>query len=302
MKPPVSSINTIDISQVNALAGRKMPANDFFVYSKDEIPFQEEFFHPTRSPFFLVTVHTGGQLNSKCNLINYKLTKNCLLIIPTGIVYELVKEVENCSFIGAGFTPGFLESSMAHKKYADTFNFLSLQSDPYFLLTDEETETICTLMLSLKKYYAKNEHPFKKEMMHHSFNLFMFELAAIVKKYRGNEDAKLTRKEHLVFSFLKLLGTHFREERSVQFYADALYITPQHLTKTAKEITTKTCGELIDEMVIVEAKILLSDLSYSVAQVADQLNFSDQFFFSKFFKRHTGLSPKDYKSSFSHIL
>ena len=81
-------------------------------------------------------------------------------------------------------------------------------------------------------------------------------------------------------------------------YLCQLRMTPHHLSKTAKEITTKTCGELIDEMVIVEAKILLSDLSYSVAQVADQLNFSDQFFFSKFFKRHTGLSPKDYKSSF----
>jgi len=297
MKPPVSSINTINISQVNALAGRKMESDDFFVYRKEEIPFQEQFFHPTRSTHFLVIVYTGGELDIKCNLINYKLTKNALVIIPPGIVYELVKEVENCSFIGTGFNPGFLESSLAHKKHIDAFNFLSLQSDPYFLLSDEENKTLCGLTLPLKNYYENNEHPYKKEMIYHSFNLFMFELAAIVKKYRGKEDAKLTRKEHLVFSFLKLLGTHFKEERSVQYYADALFITPQHLTRTTKEITTKTCGELIDEMVIVEAKILLNDLSYSVAQVADQLNFSDQFFFSKFFKRHTGLSPKDYKSS-----
>lgn len=55
--------------------------------------------------------------------------------------------------------------------------------------------------------------------------------------------------------------------------------------------------ELIDEMVIAEAKILLGDPSYSVGQVADHLHFSDQFFFSTFFKKRTGLSPKEYKSS-----
>ncbi len=107
----------------------------------------------------------------------------------------------------------------------------------------------------------------------------------------------MTRKEDILSNFLKQLAAHFKEERSVQFYADALFITPKHLTKTVKELTTKTCGEFIDDMVIAEAKILLGDLSYSVGQVADHLHFSDQFFFSKFFKRRTGLSPREYKSS-----
>ena len=152
-------------------------------------------------------------------------------------------------------------------------------------------------MLYLKNLVDNNEHPFKEDMMHHGFNLFLLELAAVAKKYRGNEEHGMTRKEDILFNFLKQLAAHFKEERSVQFYADALFMTPKHLTKTVKELTTKTCGEFIDEMVIAEAKILLGDLSYSVGQVADHLHFSDQFFFSKFFKRRTGLSPKEYKSS-----
>lgn len=87
------------------------------------------------------------------------------------------------------------------------------------------------------------------------------------------------------------------QKRSVQFYADLLFITPKHLTKTLRELTTKTGSMLIDDMVIVEAKILLGDHASSVSQVADMLHFSDQFFFSSFFKKHTGLSPKDYKNS-----
>jgi AraC-like DNA-binding protein len=97
--------------------------------------------------------------------------------------------------------------------------------------------------------------------------------------------------------FMKLLSLHFREERSVQYYAAKMFVTPKHLTKMVKELTGKTCGEFIDEMVIAEAKILLNDSANSVANVADLLHFSDQFFFSKFFKNATGLSPSQYKST-----
>ncbi len=84
-------------------------------------------------------------------------------------------------------------------------------------------------------------------------------------------------------------------ERSVQFYAGQMFVTPKYLTKITKDSTNKTVRQFIDEMVIAEAKIFLDTPSVSIANVADELNFSDQFFFSKFFKNHTGLSPSEYK-------
>jgi len=179
----------------------------------------------------------------------------------------------------------------------DALGFLSPQSDPLFLLTHSESQAVYTLMVYLREMANNNDHPFKEEMIYHGFNLFMLELGALARKYRVNEEQGMNRQQDILTRFLKLLTEHFREERSVQFYANALFITPKHLTKTVKELTTKTCGEFIDEMVIAESKILLGDLSYSVGQVADYLHFSDQFFFSKFFKRRTGLSPKEYKNS-----
>ena len=147
-----------------------------------------------------------------------------------------------------------------------------------------------------EKDHSNTEHPFIEEVIHHAFSLFMLELAAIVRKHRGNTPFKVTRKEDIVMSFMKVLSGHFKEERSVQFYANLLFITPKHLTKTVKELTNKTCGELIDDMVILEAKVLLNDHTLSVANVADHLHFSDQFFFSKFFKRHTGLTPTEFRT------
>jgi YesN/AraC family two-component response regulator len=213
------------------------------------------------------------------------------------VIQEFVEETDS-AFIGIGFIPEFFSHIGINKKHADTFTFFSSQNNPYFILTDQQAATLSRLMLLLyEKDHAETDHPFIEEVIHHAFSLFIFELAAIVREHTGNNNFKLTRKEDIMMSFFKVLPAHFKEERSVQFYANLLFITPKHLTKTVKELTNKTCGELIDDMVIIEAKVLLNDLALSVANVAEHLHFSDQFFFSKFFKRHTGLTPTEFRTN-----
>ncbi len=294
----LDSINTYGIKEVhaNALTKQKVQAEEVFVYTSEEMPLQENMFRPSRSEHFAIHLNISETIEIKYNLINYVLPANSLFIIHPGAVHAL-KEANKLPSIIIGFTHEFLGSAMMHKKHSDALGFLFSGSNPLFLLTEEEAQTFSQQMLYLKTVINNINHPFREEMIHHGFTIFMLELAAISKKYRVSDEHPLTRKDDILYHFLKQLAAHFKEERSVQFYADALFITPKHLTKTVKELTTKTCGELIDEMVITEAKILLSDLFYSVAQVADKLHFSDQFFFSKFFKRRTGMSPKEYKTS-----
>lgn len=291
-----SLIHTYDIKDIHANAGQQKQVNEFFVYNNEEITIHEKMFSPSRSAHFAIHLNLGKALEINYNLINYTIQKNSLFIIHPDIIH-VTNKAECLPTIAVGFTHDFFASSMIHKKHADTLGFLSLQSVPLFLLTEEEAQTLYQLMLYLKNMVNNNGHLFKEEMIHHGFNLFMLEVAAIGQKYRGNDEQGMTRKDDILLGFLKQLAAHFKEERSVQFYANTLFITPKHLTKTVKELTTKTCGEFIDEMVIAEAKILLGDLSYSVGQIADHLHFSDQFFFSKFFKKRTGLSPKEYKNS-----
>ena len=296
MTSPLTYIDEYGIKEVHSDVGNPVQTNEFFVYSGDELPVQEKMYRPSRSSHFTIHLNLGETYEINYNLINYEVKKHALFIIHPGIVHSL-KVVDELPTISMGFTHEFFNSAMVHKKYADVLGFIYMQRDPLFLLSDTEAQTLHTLMRYLKNMSTNDGHAFKEEMIHHGFNLFMLELAAISRKYRGTDEVGMTRKEDILFSFMKELAAHFKEERSVQYYADALFITPKHLTKTVKELTNKTCGEFIDDMVITEAKILLGNVSYSVGQVADHLHFSDQFFFSKFFKRRTGMSPKEYKSS-----
>ena len=88
-----------------------------------------------------------------------------------------------------------------------------------------------------------------------------------------------------------------RSERSVKFYADQLCLTPKHLSGVVKEVSGKTVGEWIDELVILEAKALLNSSSMNIQEIADRLNFANQSFFGKYFKHYTGMSPKEYRKS-----
>ena len=68
-----------------------------------------------------------------------------------------------------------------------------------------------------------------------------------------------------------------------------------------EDVTGKTCRELIDEMAIKEAKLLLNYLEHSVANVAESLHFSDQFIYSKYFKKRTGLTPTAFRSNIKYL-
>lgn len=299
MKANPPSIHNFTIGEISIDAGRKDPAKDFLTFRSDEIKPREDILgRPVRSDHFSIGLVIEGEVDLQINLVNYHIKKNNLVVIPFNAIHQFQNLNNEFIVVVVNFSHDFLGQARFGEKHIPSFGFFSLQNNPCLLLQQEDADALHSVIKMLRKMEdPASEHPFKTEIIHHGFNIFMFEVAALFKRYRPDEEVKKTRKEEILTSFVKLLFQHFREERGVQFYADALYITPKHLTKMVKEITNKTCGEMIDEIVIMEAKIMLDDLGLSVATVAEKLQFSDQFFFSKFFKKHTGISPSKYKGA-----
>ena len=138
-----------------------------------------------------------------------------------------------------------------------------------------------------------NRHPLQQI----SFNLFLYELRLIYTKYTSDASANFSRKESLIIQFLTILTIHCKKQHSVRFYAGALCITSGHLNKIVKQITGKTVKILIAEAIITEAKKMLEDSQFTIAFIAEELEFSSASSFSIFFKRHTSISPSGYRSN-----
>jgi hypothetical protein len=112
-----------------------------------------------------------------------------------------------------------------------------------------------------------NEHVYGKELLYHTFYIFLYEVYGLSKKYAVPFHHHVTRKENLVKNFTLLVQNQFRSQRNVNAYAKQLSITPKYLTETVKEITGKTAGEIIDDFVLLEAKLLLDNPALSIAEM-----------------------------------
>jgi YesN/AraC family two-component response regulator len=103
------------------------------------------------------------------------------------------------------------------------------------------------------------------------------------------------RTDELFNTFLDLLRQHCSTERSVEFYAQKMNITPKYLSLILKKKSGRNASKLIDEAVVYEAKRLLKYSGLSIRDIALKLNFASQSFFGKYFKQRVGVSPSRYK-------
>lgn len=162
-------------------------------------------------------------------------------------------------------------------------------------LTDEQAENMQEYMRVIGKKLESPDTPIKRTKI---CSLMQVILCEIIEMHYVTSDGipkVQTRKEEIFGRFVSEVMQHFKQERSVSFYADRLCVTPKHLSAVVKEITTHTAGELIDHYVIMEAKMMLAETTLTIQEVANQLNFANQSFFGKYFKHLTGYSPSQFR-------
>lgn len=126
----------------------------------------------------------------------------------------------------------------------------------------------------------------------------VYEVLQLLSSYEITTNSKaLTRREELLTHFIGLLFQFHRQERSIQFYADKMSLTPKYLSKVIREASGKSVSQWIDEMVIMEAKAMLKSSNLTVLQISEKLNFPNASFFGSYFKKRTGISPIQYRES-----
>ena len=108
---------------------------------------------------------------------------------------------------------------------------------------------------------------------------------------RKEMDRKIETFEELV----KLIDANFMRERGVAFYADQLCLTPKYLSVIVKSVCGKTVQQLIFKAIIRRSIYLMKNTNMTIQQIACELSFPNASSFGTFFKKHTGLSPKNYR-------
>lgn len=105
-----------------------------------------------------------------------------------------------------------------------------------------------------------------------------------------------TRKQQLFHKFMYLVHEHAAQMHHVSFYAEKLCISQRYLNNITETYSVgKTPKALIDEQLTAELKVLLNNPALSIAEIAAACHFPDSSYLSRFFKKNTGLSPKEFR-------
>ena len=118
----------------------------------------------------------------------------------------------------------------------------------------------------------------------------------VMRDEREQKKAKAQSRQQEIYSqFMAELKEHYTQERKIAWYADKICVTPRYLSRVIHDISGHFAGEHIDLFVIAEAKHMLRNGHYTILQVSEMLNFTSQSLFSRFFKKMTGYSPREFQ-------
>ncbi len=144
---------------------------------------------------------------------------------------------------------------------------------------------------------GNKEHLLPEALNFSSFYILMVDLADMMWE-KGHElptAEKMNRRDSLLVSFMQAAARNIEENSSVEYYASLLCVSKSYLSQVVKQKAGVPVGVVLSTFRYERSMKYVNDPSYSLQQVADKMSFPDQATFSKFFKKHNGLSPLAYR-------
>jgi AraC-like DNA-binding protein/mannose-6-phosphate isomerase-like protein (cupin superfamily) len=250
--------------------------------------------YPHRHDFFEVLYLSKGSGFHVIDGNKYEIKPPCIFFMSPGQAHkiEFSSDIDGFIFI---FTPEFylINQTNQNRLIEFPFFFTIRQDNPPLNLLDEKE--VLFLESLFKKGISEIEkgESYSVELLRSVLDLILTSCSML---YKTDEKISTKGKGHIVVKkFFQLVEENYRQNWSVAEYADRMAITPNHLTQTVNQLTGKTSSQIVRSKQILEIKRLLVHTNLSVTEIATRLNFPDQSYFTKFFKRETGISPLQYR-------
>ena len=244
-----------------------------------------------------IIICSKGQIKVNCNFREFVVEENMVFIAQPHSTLN-VRVSEDCEGYVIATEAASITDYTIDPKYIPELLDKAYES-PLIGLESAECTKICKAIDMLCGYITNNsESPFKSAIINAGMTTFAYIFAEILYTHMPQIEYELRsmkrEKEHFN-RFIKILSENYTKNREVGFYADCLSLTPRYLTTTIRKVSGHTVSDWISRFVIKDAKYLLKHSDMTVQQVAYELNFPNQSFFGKYFKKHTGMSPGTFR-------
>jgi len=281
-KYPVYSVDNFSCNDIH----REFYVNTFKEHLKSH-SFVEE---PHRHDSYLMVFFTDGSGIHEIDFDRFEIKKGSLFVLQPGQMHHwsLSDDIEGFVII---FSQELYNLYFGQKNINDYNFYHSIHNRPELLF---ETAEIPKIFPYFNLLIEENSqlNIFQLDKMLNLLDCIHIEIS---RKYSETYSHQVHSYNIKISAFEKLLEQHFKQEKSPSFYADKLNITLKHLNRICNEILQKTATEVIMDRVILEIKRMLIDKQLAVNEVASAIGYDDYSYFSRVFKKQTGVSPKAFR-------
>ena len=248
---------------------------------------------PHKLDLFMFMHHITGSAKMSIDMVEYNFSQ------PYNIIKFMPNQILSVEAISDDFDAHIIVVS---KRFMDNLlvyinGSVSMRPGIRFDVVERvDTNEMQQLMLfykALRNIVGNDENPYRIQVVQHVL-MAIFYSSDRLRTIKDDADVR-TSADNISRAFLKMVKDNFRSERQLKYYADALCITPRYLSRVVKDCTGSSAADWIERYVVLEARALLKSTNMTIQQISDYLNFPSQTFFGKYFKRRTGLSPKEYR-------
>ena len=243
--------------------------------------------YPFRSYFYGIGLVYEGERSIRIGIEDYQLKAHDLLVVGPSIIRHWLDNHWDLKHTALFFTPDIFQSPINNSFLGESRIFRAgIQHVISLNNTDFDFFDTVLQTINLHQNAPRIVAP-----------LVMAILEKIESLHPENQidSTKHSRKKQLSKSFCSLINTHYLESKEVAFYAEKLNITPKYLSEVIKEETGKSPKNLIEQLLMQEAKSLLKQTEMNVKEISYWLGFDDPSYFTKAFKVSEGMTPNEYR-------
>lgn len=244
--------------------------------------------------FYEVLFLTNGTGVHTIDFQDYEIKANSIFFLSPGQIHDLQlsSDVEGYIFL--------FSSAFYHFNKTDPYKLFELpffynlgKENPPIYLEKESDKTTITDYFQKSITESKQNLAESEEVIRALLDLLLIHCKRIY-PIQNQQDSNVKGKI-LVKRFKQIIEQKCRENLSIKQYSELLKITPNHLSETVKTVTGRTSTDLINDRMLLEIKRMLTHTSLTISEIAYQLNFADQSYFSKYFKKLVGMSPGEWR-------
>lgn len=267
---------------------------DFMIARVDDQDRLYDYPHRMTQGIFVFCL--SGECTFQFNLAEYKVKARDFIMIPPGSILQFQNRSAAYRSYVILFSSAFL-NSVDLVRGSFFFSIIAAEH-PVLPLSERDAVLLNDYCSLLQRIYDRIHPEMEPAIVRHMLISLFYSVSSLCRqRYNVKEAVPFNRLEDLYHRLGRLIMEHYKTERTVAFYADKLCLSPRYLSFLVKKVSGRLVSDLIDRAVILDAQLQLKSTDRTIQQIADDLNFANPSFFSKFFKRHTGLTPRQYRES-----